>query len=310
MNISNDISNRITVLRFPLIIGVVYVHAYSVRDVEAVNGEVGHIALFVQNLISQSLVRMAVPLLFILAGFLLFQRYELSVNSVKAKLGSRIKSLLIPFLFWNIACLLFFALIQSLPFLSSFFSEKSDRICAYDTYDYFASIFGLGRMPIVYQFWFIRDLMILVIISPIVLLLAKRLPKISFLFLFTLWFGSLKQNSPFVSVFFFFTGSLLAVYDFKLAIIDGKSKWFTWLFVLLVFVETATMHYDFNRYLHKIAILVGICVAWIFAKYICKFEKAKSFCTFLSGYSFFCVCYTRTDVKDNWESMVKAIGLW
>ena len=105
-------------MRFPLIMAVVYLHGYSADSVQ-----VGGVSRFVQEYFSQSLARVAVPLFFVISGYLLFQGYEPRFDVYKKKIASRIYTLLVPFVFWNIATLLFFASIQNIPVFSSHVSS-------------------------------------------------------------------------------------------------------------------------------------------------------------------------------------------
>jgi len=68
MKIDKTSSERLSVLRFPLIVGVVFIHAYS-TEVGFSNGAVGtidsgYLVGFMRDLISQGLARLAVPQFF------------------------------------------------------------------------------------------------------------------------------------------------------------------------------------------------------------------------------------------------------
>ena len=76
--------------------------------------------IFIQNIISQGLARIAVPLFFIISAFFLFQNF--TISSYKNKLSKRVYTLLIPYLFWATLTVLIYFVLQSIPGVSKFFN--------------------------------------------------------------------------------------------------------------------------------------------------------------------------------------------
>lgn len=76
-------------LRFPLIVGVVFLHTYGTKAnlsngvVEAAN--TGYWVDFCQNLVSQGIARTAVPLFFLLSGYFFFLGFTFSIENYKKK---------------------------------------------------------------------------------------------------------------------------------------------------------------------------------------------------------------------------------
>ena len=73
-------SLRLKLLRFPPIIGVVYIHAYFTA-ITFSHGTIGTEDLnpatdFIRVLVSQGLARIAVPLFFLMAGYLFFANFR------------------------------------------------------------------------------------------------------------------------------------------------------------------------------------------------------------------------------------------
>ena len=162
----NNYYDRFAILRFPLIVLVVYLHA---GDMPFSRDELSNVApgwfLYVKDIVSDGLARSAVPLFFLISGFLLFFNFDGSFKSYQLKIKSRIKTLLIPYFFWNLSVLVAFAIGQSLDFTSRFFTGHIGMIADFGVFDYLNAFLGLDGYPISYQFWFIRDLMILVLCS-------------------------------------------------------------------------------------------------------------------------------------------------
>ena len=98
-------SNFITFLRFPLIVGVLVVHTHLlVNDHEAWYDYYSHII--------GKLTLIAPAVFFMMSAYLFFYK-GFSISIYKDKLRKRIKSLLIPYLIWNLLYLLFIWTIQT-----------------------------------------------------------------------------------------------------------------------------------------------------------------------------------------------------
>ncbi|MDE6688612.1 MAG: acyltransferase [Prevotella sp.] len=126
---TNDelLSKNISYLRFPLTVGVVFIH-FSLANGLDVHGvrrglENPEWYFFIVNFISVVLARIGVPLFFIISGFLFFYHKEFSKDTYKQNLKTRVRTLLIPFLLWNVIAIIFniWRLNYFLPSISSFY---------------------------------------------------------------------------------------------------------------------------------------------------------------------------------------------
>ena len=102
-------SKSIDFLRFPLIVGVVLIHAhFSNVIMNGVNVNILHeyscpIYDTTSYFFSELIGRIAVPLFFFISGFLFFYRSkEFSLSVYRHKLKNRGRSILLPYLFWNL----------------------------------------------------------------------------------------------------------------------------------------------------------------------------------------------------------------
>lgn len=207
--IPHDISHAISFLRFPLAVLVVYIHSLG-------NGELTTLAHDGLNvnlrdllgvMISQGVANIAVPLFFLISGYLFFSDSIFTKDDYKNKLKSRCFSLLIPYLLWNFVPLLFvfskrliggcfsgeffslYAYIRNIDWLHVFWNSESMT----------SAIVGINgeRMPlsgpINYPLWYLRDLIILVILSPLIYSIIRSKIKhvfiivLSLLFIFGVW---------------------------------------------------------------------------------------------------------------------------
>lgn len=133
---------------------------------------------------SSILATTAVPLFFFIAGFLFFYKLKnFGFNEYKSNSYKRIKSLLIPYIIWNFIVIIIFYL-KDLYFpqftsgkyeLMQNLSFKELLLCFWN--------FDDSSLPKCYQFWFIRDLMVVFFcLSPVIYWCIKKL-KIFFVLL-------------------------------------------------------------------------------------------------------------------------------
>ena len=155
-------SSTISVLRFVLMVLVVFVHAPRVEY-----GGGSHILSVV---FSQGIACMAVPLFFIISGYLFCRglqdgwRWDLYVE----KLKNRFYSLFVPYILWNLISAIYLVLPCFLGLNHDGWDGVKNWIVQHD------GVWGvLWGIPINYPLWFLRDLMVMVVISPLLYYLIK-----------------------------------------------------------------------------------------------------------------------------------------
>ncbi|ABM03015.1 hypothetical protein Ping_1180 [Psychromonas ingrahamii 37] len=295
MKLDRFSSERLDIIRFPLIVGVIFIHAIgsSVKLKNSNTGieQIGFISEFIQAFISNGLARIAVPLFFLISGYLFFLAFTWSLEKYQSKVKSRLRTLVIPFLFWNAICILVFFIAQSIPSTSVFFSGSNQYIATYNVFDFFNNLLGLNKSPISYQFWFIRDLIVMVILAPLFLLILnnKNISTFVFACLFTLWFiGFWPIYVPSLAAFFFFyAGAYFSNMKFDLFSIDRYGKVISSIYLIILVTDSLTKGEVYSSYIHKIGIVFGIMTALYLSKYALQSTVAKNVLLKLSHYSFF-----------------------
>lgn len=293
MKIDKESSERLNLVRFPLIAGVVLGHAYW-TEVSVASGvlgvtEPGWTSNYIRNLISEGICRVTVPLFFILAGYFFFLGFQWSLEKYGTKLRARFYSLLVPFLFWNLLTLALFAIAQSIPATRILFSGDHTFIRDFGVYDYFNTIFGIEKNPAAYQFWFIRDLMLMVLFSPVYYFMLKMAPKFFLavtiaLFYFYAW--------PFrhpdgTALAFFYMGGYFATQNISLFKFDRYGPLMILVYLPIVFIDAATKNLPISPYIHQAGVLLGTFVALYLTKFALQHEKSKSFLMRAATASFF-----------------------
>ena len=194
------LSNTINCLRFPLIVGVVFI-LNKMGEIDIQGVKLSYIEYpwltHTMDFFSSVLPTVSVPLFFFISGFLFFYNNDFDKNIYIKKIKSRCNSLLIPYIIWTFIGF-FILLIQMHPRFSSLFPLLKDYridISEFLSYFWIKSLPmdppGEHAMPIDYPLWFIRDLYLLVIASPIIYWFIKKLKCVYIVIVGIIWFFSL-----------------------------------------------------------------------------------------------------------------------
>ena len=239
----ND-SVQINILRFPLMVGVIFSHAYSLASLPGAAVQVSQqqpVAMFIESTVVGLWARLATPLFFLFSGYLLYHGEALNGSVWAAKLKNRVSRLGMPYLCWNGAVFALYFVGQAVPRLHPFFTKPEYEIANLDWWERANLLLGITRFPIDYQFWFIRDLLLLVAVSPVLWLAMRhfRIPAIALLVL--LWSGLLGDVPlPFASrALVFFTLGLALGQISGVSLRIPQHAAYVLAFVLVTVVEAA-----------------------------------------------------------------------
>lgn len=181
-------SQALDLLRFPLAVVIVIIHVFSNRGSGIIfNGneiDFSNAVFFeeIKCFIDGFLREQSVPIYFFISGFVFFLSVEWSREKYIQKLKNRVHTLLIPYLIWNTIALLlmvvsqvYFASFLAFP-MSSWNPTFGNILSCYWVYT--GQLFGIeipGAVnPIDAPLWFVRDLMIVVLCTPVLYRLMKR----------------------------------------------------------------------------------------------------------------------------------------
>lgn len=303
MKNNGTISSRIEILRFPLIIGIVFIHNYT-STIRMAQGSIGveHSSAwddFVRFFISQGVARVAVPLFFLVSGYLFFLG-QWSWSKYAGKLKRRVNTLLIPFLFWNLATWAIYTAGRRIPQTRMYFEGGVWPPAGQVSFlGYIGALFGISaRYPIDYQFWFIRDLIALVVLAPVIYFLLRGKWLLPFLLiLFGLWFAAAWPDlwpSMVHSIFlpeqieaalYFSLGAYLSQPGKDVTCLDKFGPWISAAF--FVFLVLHSTYQDRLPYLHKFVILFGVPSLWWLTGLALGSAKLKASLIGLVGDGFF-----------------------
>ena len=276
-------SDVIAFLRFPLIIGVVMIHVWWISTKGCESPQLYEVTYY---LFKQILARIAVPMFFMFSGFLLFNKCVCYTPKIYLqKIKSRIWTLLIPYLIWNLITIVFEnGLISNIDdFLRAFWNLRIEPMSGATTPTY----------PIAIQFWYIRDLMVLVLFSPVIYWLVKKfnvglIITLGILWIFNWWYPI--SGFCITAVFFFSLGSYFSIH--KKSFI-GKLKDYMPHFAVLygaLIVPVLILHSSEWTPLRRITILIGIAFTLSLTARMIQNGKWKVN-KFISESSFFIFAY-------------------
>ena len=176
-HLTKEESERIRIIKFIAIIFIVYLHSYTteVNFSDGVNTVYFPVWLWIfEEGISQVVSRCGVPVFFLISSILLFKSDQSYCNVVRKKA----KTLLLPYLIWNTFWIAVFIILQSLPFTTVYFSGNNTPILQCSLTQWFG-LYGIGQeYPHCYPLWFMRDLMAVILVFPIIKAAVNRCPRI------------------------------------------------------------------------------------------------------------------------------------
>ena len=216
---------------------VLYVHCFGPGEVDMLAMDYSALSgmdcfnIF-RVFVTRVLCHVAIPSFFIFSGYLFFRGTEQwNADTYKAKLRSRVKTLLVPYLIWNVIYLIY---IKS---SSEPFSYVAPFVQEMNAGDYIASFWNLivgetgitnwlgqatpNHYPINFPLWYVRDLMVLVMISPLIRLFVKHTRKWGLLLLALCYVSGIWPNYTGIQingVLYFSVGAYLGVH--KIDMVD------------------------------------------------------------------------------------------
>ena len=277
------LSAAISWLRFPLILCVVMLHCYC--TVPLPHPEDHNLYFSLVYPFGLWLGESGVPAFFFISGFLFY----ISQKSYKERIKSRVHTLLYPYLLWNSIFLMIYLVLFILGHPLDILGKN---ISDYDIIDYIRAYIDRGEYnegnngPILCTYWYVRNLFLLCLISPLWYYLNKFL-KFLFPLLLVLWWMSLHHNALLAeSILFFNLGACFAIHDINpLEQISRKRVLFLSFWVILSFADLFThsvISFGGAFYVHRLSLIVNIFAFLLLADMITKGESSKVN-TFLMG---------------------------
>jgi surface polysaccharide O-acyltransferase-like enzyme len=253
------LSEKLKLLSALAIILVLYIHSGFHDD------EIQGMALndYTQELISTFIGRCAVPLFYTISGYLFFLKVPQGMRSIREKMHKRVHTLLIPYVITALFYVAFQFLINSIPATSKFVNSSILPVLQQSWPRVLAAVFydsGNG-VPLAFHLWFVRDLLLLVLLSPLLYVLLRYLGWWWVLLAFVpAYVGS--AYFPAVAMFWFSLGGALTRHSITTQH-PRLGLGLLALFLALCFLQLFTPELAFWAHLRIPLILLGIAALWL-----------------------------------------------
>lgn len=202
------LSQKIKLLSLISIILVLYIHSGFHDYPNEIQGMPFNFKL--QDFISGKIGRCAVPLFYAISGYLFFLNLN-NKNILWAKIKKRIMTLVVPYIIAALFFPCFYIIVSLIPSTARFFnSESISTIFNLPVWNIFQSIF---YDPLAFHLWFLRDLIIIVALSPFLYYIknsSKKGEKILLIAIFLLNLCNIKYI-PVSAMFWFLAGDIFLI---------------------------------------------------------------------------------------------------
>ncbi len=262
------ISRTIDFLRLPLAILVIFIHNDAITYLSA-NDDLYRTITHVM----WSFANAAVPAFFLISGLLYFRTTNsFGINEYLQKTKRRTKSLFAPYLCWNMVVYLWSVMIEVYKYSSvngfTLSSAWSFFITDLSFYDILISWHGTG-VPRYLILWFVRDLMVLSLLTPIIYYIYRFcrywvLPILLGLYLFTDFHISFLAGR---SIFWFCIGCGISILKFDLEHFLS-SKLFRNLILALWFIMVVCIAFQSSipEIFNRVFTILSVCVLFLIAR--------------------------------------------
>lgn len=205
-NMTQYLSDKLRILSLISIIFVLYIHSGFHAD--EIEGMLMNDRF--QEFISGMMGRCAVPLFYMVSGYLFFLKVPEEMASIYGKMKKRVRTLVVPYI---IGCLFFIGfgvLLAVLPGVSKYMNSSVMPLFTKPVGEILRCIFydaGNGY-PCAFQLWFLRDLILIVATSPLWFMCLKHLKWGFVAVVFVLTYLDV-PHVPFYPLFWFVLGGQL-----------------------------------------------------------------------------------------------------
>ncbi len=301
------ISQKFRFWAFISMVLLVFVHGYNLdlRYLQpwSTPGEPITTTGFIEYFLANGIFRFRIPMLFIISGYL-YAWHDQKPN--RERINKRLNTLLVPYLLWSAFGIAMTYVLELFPYTrdqvagSHVMQIDSTRLLLHD-YHWYELLARWLFIPVSYQLWFIRVLLIYNLAYPAIrwCVLHKDFRWVFFGVAFFLWLGTM----GFVffegeGLLFFSLGVWMQKNDFS---IEAPGRWLRPLGWSMVFIGLAAVKtylafngemlmgrsvYPVITLLHKMTVVSGLVTCWYGFDKVVKWCMAKPWFVWLSAFSF------------------------
>lgn len=290
-------------LRFPLIIGVVFIHSFGSHtyDLQIMHSDpFSGVSTFnwIRICLSNVITHISVPVFYLISGYLFFYNLggAFDINIFKNKIKKRFRSLFIPYLLWNLIAILIVVILKlgahivkkkPLSNILVWFQDNGwwhlfwdNNVWGENSISWAGTVIpmtGPADLPL----WYLRDLMVIVLISPLVFYYLKYTKFYGIFILALAYISKIWPNIHGLSitaVFFFSVGAYFSLNDKNLVDEFNKIRIPAYvLFMLLLFpmIWFNGKNTFIGSLIYPVFIIIGVCVIFNISSMLIEKEKVK-----------------------------------
>lgn len=283
------LSDKIKVMSFLAIVVVLYIHA-GLPYMEHPDGMM-QVAMLAREIIARIIGDCAVPLFYTISGYLFFRHVD-SISGIWEKMKKRVKSLFVPFIIASIHVPLFYILIEQIPGVSNYINAEPflSVIGKMSIGAIICSLFydSGNTFPWAVHLWFLRDLIIIVALAPILFWSTRKIGVTALIGVFVLYLLFSKAYLLYGMIWFlmgYFFLEKLSVY---------KSIWFPVFWLAFAICHSFTHGFEYWHVLKLVEISLGIITFWNLYDVVVPSTFTLDNCKWLMtacGFTFFIYLY-------------------
>lgn len=305
-------SKAMSWLRFPLAAFVVFIHTdYSTDG--------SNLAYYIGTLLSNGIAQVAVPTFFFISGYLFFAKIDrFGIKEYVHIMKRKFMALAVPYLLWialafyGYSALRGFGDIQPWDVYKIFWAQ-SDGYVVTSVFGYKFSILsspsGCGVL------WFVRDLMVAMVMSPIVWVIVRRLKLyaiIVFILPYLLYLGIPVRGFGLVALCFFPLGATFSILGYRVTYVLSRfGRIIISCFLILVILKFVldVNSITYHRLLVQGLIMFGVAACLVIAR-VCVISGSVLWLIPLGETSFFVYVFHALPIFYPAEHMIDKIAYW
>jgi len=285
---NSELSKVIDIMRLPLIFFVIIAHLVPFTlPVVHFPSNANALSTLISETFSHHLAKLSVRCYFLVSGYYFFNRYKDDLLAfLKRHFKSRFRTLLIPYVVWNV-----------LTVIAVFFKNYTFNYLGMPLDDH-VSILEKGNLynifwglPANFPLWYIRDLLCMIVLSPLIYFFLKYLKRYGIIILAVLYVGSFDTNVPGLSltaIFFFSLGAYFSIEKKDILYVFNKIKSPAYLLMICFLVlSLANNGQQYQEYFLRIFILTGVVSIFNLFSYLSERFAVMNLLQGFSSLSFF-----------------------
>lgn len=281
-------SELITVMRFPLIMLVLFEHSVP-RDLSPMRPSLDGTSVFhfVTEFVSHHLCSIAICWFFVFSGYLFFRNLEdggFKKEWLLGKWEKRTRTVVVPHVLWNLLYVLAILLVTFL-FRIIGIHINADMMTEVTKGPLYWFITG----PVDFPLWYLRDLICMFLLTPVFYFLTKKAPWITLALLLGFYLASFWiKFFLFPTISYFGIGAWLGIRKRNMLAICQKVKYPAFLLSIVLSVWATCMYgNDYHRLMRMFFLPFGMITFMNLCNRIFRYPKLHRLFANLSGSVFF-----------------------